>query len=168
MERARRTFDFRWFKIKWVPSYGYVIDRFAAIVVVPIAPDDRVWLVKLDRIPTGTSSWEVPGGGIDAKEDVVDAALRELEEETGLYARGKTRRLRKPLELAPGMGRFPHYVVVATDVVPRGRFPVPQREEGIVAVRRFDRASVRRMLKSGGVSVMATAGALAASGWLDG
>jgi ADP-ribose pyrophosphatase len=164
---VRRSFDFQWFKVKWVGGYGFVIDRAPAIVVVPIAPDDRVWFVRLARIPTETVSWELPGGGIDPDEDVVGAALRELEEETGLFARGKTRLLGTPLELAPGMGRFPHYVVVATDVVPRSRRAVPQREEGINAVRRFDRKAVGRMLRRGSISVMATAGALAVSGWLD-
>ena len=92
--------------------------------------------------------------------------MRELEEETGLVARGKTRLLRTPLELAPGMGRFPHYVVIATGVVPKGRRVVPQRDEGIVAVRRFDRASVWRMLEGGKITVHATVSALAVCGWL--
>jgi 8-oxo-dGTP pyrophosphatase MutT (NUDIX family) len=165
---VQRTFDFDWFKVKWLPGYGWIIDRDPAIVVVPVAPDGSLWLARLERVPTGTSSWELPGGGIDRKEDIVAAALRELEEECALVARGGARVLPTPLELAPGMGRFPHHVVIASGVVPRGRCAVPQREEGIVAVRQFDRAAVRRMLKTGKISVQATAGALAVSGWLDG
>jgi 8-oxo-dGTP pyrophosphatase MutT (NUDIX family) len=164
---VRKTFDFDWFKVRWLAGYGWIVDRSPAIVVVPIAPDDRVWLVKLERAPTRTSSWELPGGAIDGDENVVAAALRELEEEAGLVARGKSRALETPLELAPGMGRFPHHVVVASGVVPRGKRPIPQREEGIVAVRAFDRARVWRMLRTGTISVQATAGALAVSGWLE-
>jgi hypothetical protein len=68
----------------------------------------------------------------------------------------------------PGMGRFPHYVVVAVDVVPRGRRPIPQTNEGVIAVRRFDRKSVKKMLSSGHINAQATAAALVVTGWLDG
>jgi 8-oxo-dGTP pyrophosphatase MutT (NUDIX family) len=163
----RRTFDFRWFEVKWLPKYGWIFDRSPAVVVVPIAQDGRVWMIRLHRIPTGTSSWELPGGGVDG-EDIVTAGLRELEEECSLVARDGGRLVRTPLELAPGMGRFPHYVVVASDVVPKGKRPVPQREEGIVAVRAFDRARVETMLRRGTINVQATICALAVSGWLRG
>jgi len=110
---------------------------------------------------------EFPGGGIDRNEDPVTAGLREMEEECALIAR-RARVLPRVFELAPGMGRFPHRVVIAKDVVPRGRRPVPQKEEGILAVRSFDRAGVRKLIRGGGISVAATLLALAASGWLDG
>jgi 8-oxo-dGTP pyrophosphatase MutT (NUDIX family) len=165
---VQRTFDFEWFKVKWLAGYGWIIDRPPAVVVVPVAPDGRVWLARLDRAPTGTRTWEFPGGGVDGDEDIVRAGLRELEEETSLVARGGGRLVRTPLELAPGMGRFPHHVVVASKVVPRGRRAVPQKEEGIVAVRRFDRTSVRRMLQRGAISVQPTVAALTVSEWLEG
>ena len=66
------------------------------------------------------------------------------------------------------MGSFPHRVVIATGVLPRGVRPVAQREEGIVAVRRFDRAGVRRLIRAGTMSVSATLAALMASGWMEG
>jgi 8-oxo-dGTP pyrophosphatase MutT (NUDIX family) len=165
--RVQRTYDFEFFKVRWLPRYGWIMDRPPAVVIVPIASDGRLWLAQLDRVPTKTRSWELPGGGIDRGEDVVAAGLRELEEECGLVARGGGRALRAVIELAPGMGRFPHRVVVARDVAPRGRRAEPQREEGIVAVRRFDRASVKRMIRSGRISVGATLAALVASGWWD-
>jgi 8-oxo-dGTP pyrophosphatase MutT (NUDIX family) len=162
-----RTHDFDYFKVRWIARYGWVMDRAMAVVVVPIAPDDKIWLGRMHRPPTGTLSWEFPGGGVDRNEDPVAAGLREMEEECGLVAR-RARVLPRVFELAPGMGRFPHRVVIAKDVVPRGRHPVPQKEEGILAVKSFDRASVRRLIRGGGMSVAATLFALTASGWLDG
>ena len=38
---------------------------------------------RIDR-PTGQDAWQMPQGGIDKGEDVITAALRELEEETGI------------------------------------------------------------------------------------
>jgi 8-oxo-dGTP pyrophosphatase MutT (NUDIX family) len=164
---VRRTFDFDWFRVKWLAGYGWILERRPAVVVVPIAPDDRMWFIRLNRIPTGTTSWEFPGGGVDDGEDPVLAGLRELEEESSLTAKGKVRLLDSPLHLAPGMGPFPHHVVVARDVSPRGARPVAQKEEGIVAVRRFDRATVRKMLRRGAINVQATLAALLVSGWLE-
>ncbi len=163
----RRSFDFDWFKVRWLPRYGWILERSPAVVVVPISPDDRVWLAQLHRIPTATTSWELPGGGIDGEEDIVAAGLRELEEECSLVAPKGGRLLPTVLELAPGMGRFLHHVIFARDVVPKGRYAVPQREEGIVAIRKFDRSSVRKMLYTGRINVHATVAALAVSGWLD-
>jgi 8-oxo-dGTP pyrophosphatase MutT (NUDIX family) len=164
---VKRTFDFDWFKVKWLPGYGWIVDRPAAVVTMPIAPDDRVWLARIKRIPTGATSWEFPGGMIDRGETIASAGLRELEEECGLMAKGPVRVLPKARELAPGMGRFPHHFVIASDVVPKGRNAVPQRDEGILAVRKFDRAHIRKMLLRGQIHVHPTIAALTLSGWLD-
>lgn len=40
---------------------------------------------RMDR-PIGGDAWQMPQGGIDPGEDVTTAALRELEEETGITA----------------------------------------------------------------------------------
>jgi len=165
---VRTTFDFDWFKVRWLPRYGWIFDRRVAVVVVPIASDGRVWLCRLERVPTGTVSWELPGGAVDPGEEVVAAGLRELEEECSLVARGGGRLVSAPVELAPGMGRFPHRVVIASDVEPRGRRPLGQRDEGIVAVRRFDRSRASKMIRAGQVNVGATLAALVVSGWLEG
>ena len=140
-----------------------------AVVVVPLAPDGKLWLARVNRIPTGTTSWELPGGAIDRDdEDALSAGLRELEEECGLVASGGGRVLRNVLELAPGMGSFPHYVVVVRDVVPRvGRRPAPQADEGILAVRCFDQFQVHRLMKRRAITVLSTLAALIVSGWLD-
>lgn len=47
---------------------------------------ERVLLVRQDRYPAGVQTWEIPLGGIEAGESPVDAAARELTEETGIGA----------------------------------------------------------------------------------
>jgi 8-oxo-dGTP pyrophosphatase MutT (NUDIX family) len=163
-----RTHDFTYFKVRWMPRYGWIIDRRTAVVVVPVAADGGLWLAKVKRTPTGEASWELPGGEVGDGETVVAAGLRELEEECGLWARGGGRALRTVVQLAPGMGRFPHRVVVARRVEPRGGRPVAQREEGIVAVKKLGRAQVTKMVQKGQIRVGATLCALGLTGWLQG
>ncbi len=51
--------------------------------------DDQgnVWLVSQTRYVFAEASWEIPEGGCPEGEDILDAAKRELQEETGLSAR---------------------------------------------------------------------------------
>jgi 8-oxo-dGTP pyrophosphatase MutT (NUDIX family) len=61
------------------------IRRFGARVVV-LDPQDRVLLFRLENPSTGNTWWATPGGGIERGESSVDAARRELREETGIEA----------------------------------------------------------------------------------
>lgn len=51
--------------------------------VVLFHPDGRVWLGRRANTP-GPHNWQFPQGGVDAGEDLLDAARRELAEETGV------------------------------------------------------------------------------------
>jgi putative (di)nucleoside polyphosphate hydrolase len=51
--------------------------------VVLFHPDGRVWLGRRVNTP-GPHNWQFPQGGVDAGEDLLDAARRELAEETGV------------------------------------------------------------------------------------
>ena len=49
-----------------------------------LTPERRIILVRLRYAP----GWRLPGGGLDANEDLKLAALRELREEIGMTAHG--------------------------------------------------------------------------------
>ena len=65
--------------------YGVVHFKNIAIGILAIE-DESVYLVGQYRYPLGQYSWEIPEGGCSEGEDPLDAAKRELEEETGLRA----------------------------------------------------------------------------------
>lgn len=62
------------------------IVRHAGSAVMIAVEGDRVLLVKQYRLPAGKDLWEIPAGKVDEGESVLEAAKRELGEETGYRA----------------------------------------------------------------------------------
>jgi 8-oxo-dGTP pyrophosphatase MutT (NUDIX family) len=57
-----------------------------AVRIVCLDSADRVLLIDWQDPFSGARIWEPPGGGIESGEDPIDAARRELTEETSLDA----------------------------------------------------------------------------------
>jgi 8-oxo-dGTP pyrophosphatase MutT (NUDIX family) len=71
--------------------YGVVHYKNIAVGILPVE-DDHVYLVGQYRYPLERYSWEIPEGGCPEDEEPLEAARRELSEETGLEA-GNWRRM---------------------------------------------------------------------------
>jgi 8-oxo-dGTP pyrophosphatase MutT (NUDIX family) len=67
--------------------YGRVSFRNKAVGIIPIDAQGCTWLVGQYRYCLHQYSWEIPMGGAPHATLVLDAARRELKEETGLSAR---------------------------------------------------------------------------------
>lgn len=93
----------------WRPAVRLM--RTVALIVVDDA--ERVLLVWRHRFVQDRWGWELPGGLVDGDEAPADAAVRELEEESGY----RTRRV-EPLitcQLAVGMADAEHHVLLGRD-----------------------------------------------------
>jgi ADP-ribose pyrophosphatase len=72
-----------------VSDYLSIVPRVAdregvtGVAVLPVRADGWVGLMRVSRHPQGTSAWEIPKGFVDAGEQPLRAAMRELQEETG-------------------------------------------------------------------------------------
>ncbi|HEY0656397.1 MAG TPA: NUDIX hydrolase [Chryseosolibacter sp.] len=74
--------------------YGKVHFKNTAIGIVALDRDMNTWLVGQYRYTLNAWSWEIPEGGGPQDESALDAAKRELKEETGLTAMKWTELLR--------------------------------------------------------------------------
>lgn len=64
----------------------YVIKR-DAVGIVPITDDGKILMTREYRSAAGEVQWRIPAGGINDNEEPLDAAHRELREETGFDAK---------------------------------------------------------------------------------
>ncbi|MDZ7628389.1 MAG: NUDIX hydrolase [Parvularculaceae bacterium] len=70
-----------------IGQYGIVAFANLAVGVLPIDGEGMTTLVGQHRFPHDAYSWELPEGGGKLTESPLDAAKRELKEETGYQAR---------------------------------------------------------------------------------
>ena len=71
--------------------YGKVHFKNIAVAVLPVDEEGYTWLVGQYRYTIDRYSWEIPEGGCPLGTDPLEAAKRELLEETGITAQRYTR-----------------------------------------------------------------------------
>lgn len=94
--------------------YGVVHYKNKAIGVIPIDNEGYIYLVGQYRYPLNEYSWELPEGGGPMDEDPLEAAKRELLEETGLIANKWTKISR--VHLSNSVGDEEGFLYVAEDL----------------------------------------------------
>lgn len=97
----------------------------ASVAVIALTTDNRV--VTMYQFRAGPERWmyDIPGGGANEGEDLTDAALRELHEETG-YVSNDIRRIG---EYQDAYKNFPHVFFIARNCRLDGDGRQPDEEE---------------------------------------
>jgi 8-oxo-dGTP pyrophosphatase MutT (NUDIX family) len=95
---SREIYKNEWLKLREdqviTPSgtagiYG-VVETHPALTIIPLTADLQTYLVGQFRYTLNVYSWEVPEGGGNEGETLLEGAKRELLEETGLLAKNWT------------------------------------------------------------------------------
>lgn len=128
--------------------YGVVHFRNRAIGVVPIDAEGHTWLVGQYRYTLGSYEWEIPEGGCPEGESSLEAAKRELREETGLIA-GQYRVLLDNLALSNSVSDERATIYVATDLTQAEADP---EETEALQVRRLPLEEAIAMVRRGEIT----------------
>jgi ADP-ribose pyrophosphatase len=68
-------------------SYREIVEHNGGVIILAVAPDGRIPMVRQFRKAAEKAVFELPAGKLEPGEDPLEAAKRELREETGYTAR---------------------------------------------------------------------------------
>lgn len=133
----------------------YSVDKSPFVIIIPLSNKNKIYLVGQWRYCVKKYSWEIPKGTIDKNEKPLQAAKRELEEETGL--RAKKWKLLGSFYVGPGCFNQLCYVFLAKDLVKQERKP-PELEE--LKVKEVSLKEINQLIKKNKIFDGPTIGSL--------
>jgi len=147
-------FNRKWLKIQqrryYLPAKGkeadfYLFEYSPWVSILPVTTSGEIVLIRQYRPGLDRILWEIPAGLVDECEKPLDAAKRELLEETGYRANGWD--LLGAFSPNPGTHTNLSYSYIARDVFPAGSQALDETEEIDVVLKHPD--EVRYLLKKG-------------------
>ena len=153
-----RPGSFNYFGIYEKPNYGWIVHRNKlAAMIVAVTPDNQIVFVRQNRPihSSDGSDWEIPGGAVENGEDILTAAARELQEESGYISSEPGTVYQEHLEPVPGMGCYPHTLVVFRNCKPNGN-RTPAEDPGIREVKTMTQEEIRTRIQNGELRAMPT------------
>jgi len=121
-----------------------IVQHGGSAVMMPIDEKRRVLLVRQYRLPARRYMWELPAGRIDEGETALQAARRELVEETGLRAK-KWAKL-AAFYPSPGFLAEKMTIYTARDLIQGESKPM---EDERIQTKWFTAREIDRMIQSG-------------------
>jgi ADP-ribose pyrophosphatase len=121
-----------------------VVRHAGSAVMMAVDEKKRVLLVRQYRLPAGKNLWELPAGRLDPGEKPLQAAKRELIEETGYRAR-KWSKLAS-FWVSPGYVQERMTIYLAEDLTAGTATPM---EDERIEVRWFARKELYGMIRDG-------------------
>lgn len=121
-----------------------VVRHLGSAVMMAVDDRKRILLVRQYRLPADQYLWELPAGKVDPGEKPLQAAKRELAEETGY----KARTWKKLVSFFPSPGYVGEKMTIflATDLTPGEATPM---EDERIETRWFTQRELGDMIRSG-------------------
>ncbi len=119
-----------------------IVEHPGAVAILALDSQDRVALVRQFRKAAESELWEIPAGTLEANEEPLACAQRELQEETGFTAKRWTPLLK--FYTAPGFCTERMQLFLAQDLQPVAQHAVIADEQ--IAVRFYHRAEIEAIL----------------------
>ena len=121
-----------------------IVRHAGSAVMMAVDAKKRILLVRQYRLPAGMKMWELPAGKLDPGENPLQAAKRELIEETGCRAR----KWKKLVTFYPSPGYIGEKMTIflATELTEGEAQPM---EDEKIEPRWFTSAEIERMMRSG-------------------
>ena len=121
-----------------------VVRHVGSAVMMAVDQKKRVLLVRQYRLPAEKYLWELPAGRLDSGEKPLQAARRELAEETGYRARTWTKLA--SFWVSPGYVQERMTIFLATDLTEGQATPMDDEQ---IESRWFTRKEMTEMIYSG-------------------
>jgi ADP-ribose pyrophosphatase len=121
-----------------------IVRHKGSAVMMAVDEKKRILLVRQFRLPAAKSLWELPAGRLDAGEKPLQAARRELQEETGY----KARNWKKLTAFWPSPGFVDEKMTIFLATGLAAGEPHPMDDERIEC-RWFKRKELDRMIRDG-------------------
>jgi ADP-ribose pyrophosphatase len=120
-----------------------IVRHNGSAVMMAVDEKKRVMMVRQYRLAANQSMWEVPAGKVDEGENVLQAAKRELIEETGLRAK----KWKKLVSFFPSPGYVEEKMTIflATELTQGEAQPMDDER---IETRWFTKKELRKMLES--------------------
>lgn len=127
-------------------KYGIfgVVEQKAGVSIIPLNEEGNVYLTKEYKYAVGHISIEAISGGIDKDEDKLQAAKRELKEETGFIA--KKWKYLGAIDPFTSIIDSPNYIYLAQDLIQTGS--TPEGTEKIKIIKLSLKKAIDLVMKS--------------------
>ena len=121
-----------------------IVQHGGSAVVMPVDEKKRVLLVRQYRLPAMQHLWELPAGRVDPGETPLQAARRELAEETGYRAR----KMQKLVEFwaSPGFLAEKMSIYLATGLIAGKSTPM---EDERIETKWYTAREIDKLIQSG-------------------
>lgn len=132
-----------------------IVEHAPAVTIIPIGAAGDIWFVRQYRHPASLELLELPAGMLEAGEDPLACAQREIQEEIGMAA-GAIHKIGS-FFLAPGYSTELMHVFLAKDLFPS---TLPQDYDEFLTIERLKPDQVTTMVRDGRIQDAKTLAAL--------